>query len=355
MQGLENQLFSNRVVHYYENCTDKNKINTVRHFVAEGKSKRTIYNVLSRYEANGTAEFRKIKGRPCVKMSPKKVKKVEKAFKRDPSISVRVAAKKLNMKKSTVSKIKVNKLGITARVKTKAPKYSDGQEARVKTGCRKVYNKTRKKVLVIDDETYVTFDPKQSPGRQFVHAVDHKELRYEDRFKHITKFPKKYLVWQAMDETGKVSEPYISEGTMTGEIYLNECLKKRLIPFILKHHEIEDIVFWPDLATCHYANIVKDFLQEKAVDFVQKKDNPPNVPQARGIEKFWAECKRRYSERPSQPKNLHGFKLIWHDISKEAARVSGKAVMDHAYKVLRQIGYKGLRQAMVDISNRSNV
>ena len=88
------------------------------------------------------------------------------------------------------------------------------------------------------------------------------------------------------------SAPFISTGTMTAETYLRECLQKRLIPFITKHHEIEDILFWPDLATYHYANIVLDFLRSKNIDFVSKKDNPPNVRQARGIEKFWADCKR---------------------------------------------------------------
>lgn len=319
----------------------------------EGAPKRTIYNVIQRYEESGQVEYKKLCGRPSVKTSPKKVEKVRKLYEKAPSTSIRIAARKLKMTVSTLSNIKLKKLGITARTKKKGSKYTENQEARAKTGCRKVYEKTLKKVLVIDDETYVTFDPNQVPGRDFVHSADHSQLNYDQKFKQIVKFPKRYLVWQAMDELGNVSDAFISTGTMTGQIYLEECLKKRLIPFILKYHEIEDIIFWPDLATCHYAGVVTSFLAAKNIDFVSKKENPPNVPEARGIEKFWAECKRRYHHRSEEPKNLRGFKQVWSRLSLETGKTCGKAIMDHAYKVLRKIGFRGVRQALTDISNKS--
>ena len=81
---------------------------------------------------------------------------------------------------------------------------------------------------------------------------------------------------------------------MISYIYLKECLKKRVIPSVLKHNEI-NVLFWPDMATCHYAGKVVEFLIAENIEFVWKKDNPPNVPQARGIVMFWAECKRRYN------------------------------------------------------------
>ena len=351
MSRSESQSFATRVCHYYENCCGRSQKKTVRHFVEEGSLRGTIYNILARYQATGETKYKPLPGRPAKKTSPKNVEKVKKAFTKDPSLSVRVAARKLEMSPSAVSRMKVHKLGITARTKVKAPKYVKDQENRAKTGCRKIWEKSRKKVLIIDDETYVTFDPSQLPGRHFVHSVDHKQLEFHHKFKPLTKFPKKYLVWQAMDEIGNVSEPYISMGTMNQHVYLNECLKKRLLPFILKHHEISDILFWPDLATCHYANTVKEYLVSKNVDFVQKTENPPNVPQARGIEKFWAECKRLYHLRQETPKNLQGFKLVWSRISKEASKNAGRAIMDHAYKYVQQIGRVGLRKAMCDITN----
>jgi hypothetical protein len=45
------------------------------------------------------------------------------------------------------------------------------------------------------------------------------------------------LVWQVIDQCGNTSEPYISEGTMNAKINLEECLKKRLVPFLEEYHK----------------------------------------------------------------------------------------------------------------------
>jgi len=353
MTREENQWFAKRVVRYFEGEGQFNVKITVNHFRGEVKWRQTIYNILKRYQATGEIEYKTMPGRPCVKSSPRKLVKVGKAFKRDPSVSVRQAARKLNMSKSTLSDIKVHKLGITARTKKKAPKYVKDQESRAGTGLRKVYRKQLEKILVIDDETYVILDPSEQPGRKFVHAVDHSEVDFSHKFKGVTKFPKKFLVWQAIDESGNVSEPYISSGTMNQEVYLNECLKKRLLPFLRQHHDLDRILFWPDLAMCHYANSVKRFLEEEKVDFLQKSENPPNVPQARGIESFWAQCKRKYGERKLPAKNLHSFKVIWRNISRKVAEEAGTETMDHALRFIRNVTRYGFRKAMTDISNKT--
>jgi hypothetical protein len=46
-------------------------------------------------------------------------------------------------------------------------------------------------------------------------------------------------------------------------------------------------IFWPDLASCHYAKKTLVWLKQKNVKTVPKADNPPNVPQAPPIENFW--------------------------------------------------------------------
>ena len=71
-------------------------------------------------------------------------------------------------------------------------------------------------------------------------------------------------------------------------MYLKNCIKKRLIPFINStHHSDGNYVFWPDLAGLHYEKTVVDYLNEEKVNFVQKCENPPNIPEARPIEDFW--------------------------------------------------------------------
>ena len=67
-------------------------------------------------------------------------------------------------------------------------------------------------------------------------------------------------------------------------MYLNECIRKRLLPFIKHYHKGDNILFWSDLASLHYSKQLHDFLMIKQINSVQRQQNPPNVPQARPIE-----------------------------------------------------------------------
>ena len=42
---------------------------------------------------------------------------------------------------------------------------------------------------------------------------------------------------------------------------------------------MEQVLFWPDLVTCHYKK--ENFLSENGIAFVEKAENPPNAPQIR--------------------------------------------------------------------------
>ena len=91
--------------------------------------------------------------------------------------------------------------------------------------------------------------PSQTSGRKFFHYKDSKKVGYEQKVK-MSKFPERFLVWQAMDSFDNLSEPFITKGFINQNIYKNESLKKRLLPFIRKHHNINEVLFWPDLQ-CH--------------------------------------------------------------------------------------------------------
>ncbi len=71
------------------------------------------------------------------------------------------------------------------------------------------------------------------------------------------------------------------------EVYLKQCIKRRLMPFIAKYHSNNNYVFWPDKASAHYAKRVVAFYDANKLNYVLKKRNPTNVPQCRPIEDFW--------------------------------------------------------------------
>ena len=67
MRVLERQLIANRVVHFYSEIANYNKVETVNHFIKEGLKRRTIYDILKRFETYRTSDFKKKTGRKSVK------------------------------------------------------------------------------------------------------------------------------------------------------------------------------------------------------------------------------------------------------------------------------------------------
>ena len=68
-------------------------------------------------------------------------------------------------------------------------------------------------------------------------------------------------------------------------------------------------VFWPDLASSHYAKDTIALFNEKNIRFVANSDNPPNVTQLRPIENLWGILKSRVYDGDWKVKTEHQLKL----------------------------------------------
>jgi len=336
------QLLADRIVHFFENVANRETKTTVRHFLIEKVPRATVYRVLKRYEERGNSLYKKQKGRPVSPGIEKLKVKVLRLYERDAHLSERAAAAKLGISKTYLHHIKAKLLGIKTFTRKKFPDYQKDQAARAKSACRRIVEKIAPlksgKTIVLDDECYCAVDPNNILGRKFYNLVPGKPLDPRKKIVPKQKFFKKYLIWQAIDELGQVSKPFISTGTMNAKVYKKECVLKRLVPFIKKRK----ILFWPDMASCHYTSEVTDCLKSESIQYVEKVRNAPNVPQARPIERFWALCKREYSKRLHPAKNLRSFSQIWSKISSEVAKKHGRAIMANFRKRLWQIGKKGV-------------
>lgn len=336
------------VCHSFEKVFFSDRKKTRDHFVLQGMYRTTINRILDRYEDRKNSKYKIPPGRPVRQQTKTLTRNVEKVFRGNPNISERAAATKLKISKTYLHDIKANKIGLkTYKAKT-APKYNEGQKKRAKTNCRKLVEKmltsTPKKIIVMDDETYCPVDPESVNGVKFYSCRSKKDIDPKYKLKPKEKFPKKYMIWLAIDENGNVSKPFITTKNMNSELYLKECIIKRLIPFIKN----KKVLFWPDMASCHYAKKVTAFLREKKVDFVEKKDNAPNVPQCRPIEKFWALIKKEYSKKKRAPKNFEGFRRAMQKIIKDVAEKSGKELMRGVRQSLRSTGKEGVFGALKD-------
>ena len=317
---------ANLIIHKYKNQFNKDSNLTWNFFKQLNIPKSTVYRYIKKYGDSNEIIFNKPTGRPVKIATPKVVDKIKNIFDKKPDITIAAANKKLNIKKSYLHHIKAKKLGYKGRTKKKVPAHTEAQKNRYNDRLPMLYKKILRKIVIMDDETYVFADPSQGATREFFHSSDPNLVDPIYKEKGKSPNPKKFLIWQCMDQYGNISEPYVKEGTMDSKVYLEECIKKRLIPFIQKHHKMSQVVFWPDLATIHYAKNVVEFL-EKNFSIVGKNENPPKARHLRPIERFWALCKQKYSKLSGYYDTPRKIAFQWQKISSEVGKSSGNEIM----------------------------
>ena len=90
---------------------------------------------------------------------------------------------------------------------------------------------------------------------------------------------------------------------VSSKTYRTLCLPK-VKDFINEHYCNDEVIFWPDLASAHYAKETLAVMNDLSIPFVPKENNPPNCPQLRPIENFWAILKRKVYAGGYVPANI---------------------------------------------------
>ena len=102
------------------------------------------------------------------------------------------------------------------------PNRNDKQNVTAKTQARKLYREylTKFSCVIMYDETFVLEGFKQLSGMCFYTAIQRNGVEEHFRTKKKAKFPKKYLVWQAICSCGRASQSLITTGTVNKEIFV---------------------------------------------------------------------------------------------------------------------------------------
>lgn len=222
-------------------------------------------------------------GRKPGSSNPDLDQKVVDYIQRNKSASTRDLAKKFRTSIGMIQRIK-RRNDLKTYKKQKVPKQTPEQKSRAKTRARKLYSCILDNVdqcILMDDETYVKEDSRTLPGPQFYTKSVGERVPTADTTVAMEKFGQKVLIWQAICTCGLRSSIFYTKGTINAEIYQKECLKNRLLPLYRKHQSPP--LFWPDLASAHYAKSTLQWLTENNIKFVEKDINPPNCPQLRPI------------------------------------------------------------------------
>ena len=117
------------------------------------------------------------------------------------------------------------------------------------------------------------------------------------------------MIWQVICSCGGKSDAYGTTSTMNSKNYIEECLQKRILPLIRSHQA--PVIFWPDLASCHYSRSTLDWCNENEVFILPKNMNPPNCPAFRPIEQFWGIVKGKLLKNGGSAKDIKQMRQKW--------------------------------------------
>lgn len=298
---------------FYSDNREKGKPFTVNHFKIMGVCAKTIYNVMNRVDEGQPMERKPGSGRKPVKMPKKGIKKLVSRFNNKKGVSQRKEARKYNISQPYVCKI-LKKEGINYYKREKAPKSSEKQEIVQKERLSKLrrtshFKPSETTEIINDDESYFSLSGHNYPGNDGFYTSDKRNTPNDIKYRFTEKFPARLLVWIAISKKG-YSQPFfaVKNCAINSNIYSNDCIEKKLLPFIKKYHSDGNYIFWCDLASAHYANSTLQTFERLNIKYVTKRINPPNVPQLRPIETFWANLKAKVYSNDWQAKDFDSLK-----------------------------------------------
>jgi DNA-binding transcriptional ArsR family regulator len=264
---------------------------TVRHFKTMGIQPKTTYRILNRLEATGSTDRQSGSGGSNKIMDGNKLRSLRALSLNRLGVSTRKLARRYNVTKSTVHR-HLRAMGAVSRLRVKVPEYTEEQKLRSQERAKKLATVLINKFVIMDDESYFPMKSDVIPGNDRFYCLDYTTAPEDVKYMRKRKFPTRLLVWLAISTKGISTPFFIPAGSaLNGEMYREKCIKEHLLPFLQKHHLGDNILFWPDGASAHYAKATLDFFATKNIPFVAKDMNPPNLPQARPIENVWSQLK----------------------------------------------------------------
>lgn len=143
------------------------------------------------------------------------------------------------------------------------------------------------------------------PGNDRFYSRNHQRTPPSVKFKSKEKYEPKIMLYIAISERG-ISKPYLVPSGMAvnRHVYIKNCLKNILVPFVKQYHADNNYVFWSDKAPSHYAKDTLNYLRAQNIPFVPKNRNPTSLPQCRPIEDFFGQLSAKVYARGWKARNL---------------------------------------------------
>uniref|UniRef100_A0A158P527 Tc1-like transposase DDE domain-containing protein n=1 Tax=Tetranychus urticae TaxID=32264 RepID=A0A158P527_TETUR len=264
-----------------------------------GVSRATVYNIWNRLVSQSSIDRAKGSGLKSGKLNATEIQKILKLASENGQKPSKIASKFNVSRRNIAYLLKKNNLQFYKKIDS--PQSSEGQKERqterLNILTNGVFRVGAYKHIIYDDESYFPLNNTHNGTDKGYYASKRGQEKENLVYKARAKFGAKLCVWIAISKKGH-SQPFFipAKCALNADSYSSECIRKRLFPFIQKNYQEKRYIFWPDGASCHYARTTIDTLNELGIKFIEKEQNPPNIPQLRPIERFWAHLKQKVYE-----------------------------------------------------------
>ena len=306
METLSEKLRRDIVVQFYKEYSDRGECFTIDHLMRMKMKRSTLYDILGRYERRKTTKRKRGSGRTAQKLPVLKKRQLKRAANDKKGVSHRKLAAKFNVSRSYIGKV-LRSQNVKYFKRQKCPDSTPEQQTRqikcLRSMNRKLCPPKSDVVIILDDESYFPLKHDEMPGNDGFYSDNKNNTPFSVKYKTKQKFALKVMIWLAISERGH-SDVYVKPSglAINCRVYIDECIRARLVPFINKLHKDDEILFSPDLASSHYSIATRACNKELGINFVPKEMNPPNVPQLRPIENFGEFLKQRSIKVLGRPK-----------------------------------------------------
>lgn len=263
----------------------------------------TVFNNLKRFKETGTMDDRPRSGRPKTATSNRIVKVIREKIRRDPRRSMRKMAADAGISEKSVRRICKTRLNLRPYKIQKAHVLTESMKKIRLQRCKallKRFTAARHSVVVFTDECLFNIEQFVNHQNDRILVGNMQDANDSGRIASRSGHPQSVMAFGGITSDGKTPLIFVDQGVkVNSRNYLNDILKKELLPWALSHFGNRQWTFQQDSAPAHKAKIVQDWCAANFPDFISAKEWPPYSPDLNPMDySVWSVLKAKACATP---------------------------------------------------------